>query len=127
MTLPSRSITVKIGPNEYEIPFPKNGALIDMEVMKINLSKDTHSKMIFGTSSTSERAYLLIEAIVTFSVLIPRLKEDLAVKSLLDLDPYQSKELVNVYVKQFYPWFQEWMKIINEDEAEVKTDAPANS
>jgi hypothetical protein len=122
--LPAKSITIKIGENEYEVKFPNNGQIIDMETMKINLTKDTHRSMLFNVTASAERAYLTVEAIVTFSVLIPKLKDDLVVKSLLDLDPYQSKQLVKAYSEQFYPWFKQWMDIVNEDD-EVK-DAGAN-
>lgn len=118
MSLPSRTISIKIGENEYEVKFPNNGALIEIEQLKINLSKGTHDTMANVPTVTAERAYLTIEAISTFSVLIPSLKKDLNKASLLELDPYESKQIVNAYIKQFFPWYKQWMDLINKDEDE---------
>ena len=112
--MPEKQISVSIGQNTYSIKFPNNGQLIDMERMKIQLTDGTHKTMMHGSSSSSVQAYLLVDAIATFTVLIPELKTDLNVNSLLDIDPYQSKKIVKEYVDKFYPWFSDWMKLINE-------------
>lgn len=110
--LPSRSIKVTISNREYSIKFPNNGQFIDIERNKIDLSNGNLKNMLFGTPS-GQLAYILIEAVATFSILIPDLVKDLDVKSLLELDPYQSKQLVSAYEKHYYPWIEKWREVIN--------------
>jgi|LakMenEpi03Aug12_release.lakeMendotaPanAssembly.Ray.scaffolds.fasta_scaffold1052099_1 hypothetical protein len=111
-SLPSKAITVTIGENDYEIKFPSNGALIDIEAMKISMSNGTHRDMVYTESG--QISWTLIEAISTFNVLIPQLKKDLAVSSLLELDPLQSKTIIKAYNKVYYPWISQWRKVIND-------------
>lgn len=121
--MPSRTLHIEIGDNPYEIKFPTNGQLIDIERMKIQLTNGTHKDMLSTMQPSTMQAYLLAEVIATFTVLIPDLvKKDIATKSLLDLDPIQSKPLVKAYTKQYYPWFNSWMNVINEDEVEEQED-----
>lgn len=111
-SLPAREISVTIGSNTYSIKFPTNGQLIDIEAMKISVSNGTHRDMIY--SELGQISWTLVEAICTFNVLIPQLKKDLAVGSLLELDPIQSKSIIKAYNKTYYPWIQQWKMVINE-------------
>lgn len=113
--MPAKSVDVTIGENTYTINFPTNGQLIDIERRKINLTDGTHKEMLTSGQQSTQQAFLLVEAITTFSVLIPDLVKNLNVKSLLDITPMQSKGMVNEYIKKYYPWFTQWMTIINED------------
>lgn len=122
LSLPSRTISINIGDRQYSVKFPNNGQFIDIERAKLDLSSGNLKNMLFGTT-TGQLAYMLIEAIATFNVLIPDLAKDLDVKSLLDLDPYQSRELIVAYEKQYFPWIEQWRKIINapiQDEEDKK-------
>lgn len=122
LSLPSRTISINIGDRQYSVKFPNNGQFIDIERAKLDLSSGNLKNMLFGTT-TGQLAYMLIEAIATFNVLIPDLAKDLEVKSLLDLDPYQSRELIVAYEKQYFPWIEQWRKIINapiQDEEDKK-------
>lgn len=125
LELPSRAIEVEINGTKYPIKFPSNGQFIDIERMKIDLTNGNLKTFIFGTPN-NQMAYLLTEAIATFSVLIPDLAKDLSVKSLLDLDPFQSKPLLKAYENVYYPWIEAWRKVINEvveqDEEENKNE-----
>ena len=125
LQMPSRDIKVKIGTNEYTIKFPTNGQLIDMESLKIQMTSGANKEMLFGTASARE-AYLINEAVATFQVLIPDLKKDLEVKSLLDLDPLQSKSIHKAYEK-YYNWMEEWRKVLNQEEKKEEDDTKGAS
>lgn len=118
-SLPSDKIKIKIGSNEYEIKYPNNGQLIDIERMKIQMTAGTHKEMIYG-SGIAPLAGLLTEAIATFSILIQDLSKDLNVSSLLELNPYQSKTILKAYEKSYYPWISEWNKVLDEEFSEVE-------
>ena len=126
MDTPSRTVKIQIQNNSYDVSFPNNGQLIDIESLKIKMSNDTHGQMLFGTSNSSNAAYILVETIATYSILIPQLKQDLKVKSLLDLDFLQTKELTRTYNKIFYPWYKSWWDYINKPE-EKEQDGEADS
>jgi hypothetical protein len=113
--LPAREIKISISGNTYNVKFPNNGQLIDIESRKVQLSGGTQKDLMLSQSPSAAQAFILIETIATFSILIPELKDNLNV-SILDLDPFRSKELVKQYTKVFYPWFKQWMDIINSDD-----------
>ena len=120
----SKTITLKIQDNEYEVSFPNNGQLIDIEVMKQGLSKGTQDSLLNGLGINANLAWMTIEMIATFTILIPDLTKSLqGVNSLLELDPIQSKELRKVYVDQYYKWYNEWMSEINDD-TEKEDESP---
>lgn len=112
--MPAKTVDIQIGENTYKVNFPNNGQLIDIERRKITLTDGTHKDMLMGMSSGTQQAFMLVEAITTFTVLIPKLSTDLNVKSLLDLDPMQSKKIVHQYTSKYYPWFSSWMDVVNE-------------
>jgi hypothetical protein len=72
---PSEQIRLTIGKNIYDVKLPDTGTLIDLEQAK--------SRIIPPRSNTdgSLWAYNLAIAIETFRLLIPKLEEDMNVKS----------------------------------------------
>lgn len=86
--------------NEYEIEFPNTGKLIDLEQRKSRLVPPS-------VSNASVWAYNLAIAIETFRTLIPKLEDDINVKSFESMDLMHSRELVKVYLEEFKPWFDE--------------------
>lgn len=111
--VPAMEIKITIGINEYPIKFPKNSSLIDIESAKIRMTGGTSKDMVYGGAS-GQRAYLTVEAIATFEVLIPSLSKDLLVPSLLDLNMQQSQSILKAYEK-YYEWMKEWREFLNED------------
>lgn len=111
------SISIKIGVNEqdYDIKYPTIGQLIDIEKLKIKYSDGTSSQMIFG-GENAIKAFMFTEAVAIFTILVPKLKEDLNLKSLFDLTSIQAKSMLKAYEK-YHTWMQEWKEIENaEDE-----------
>lgn len=106
-------LTLVIKDNTYKVKFPDTGKLIDLEQAKSLIQAPNNS-------SASLWAYNLALAITTFRFLIPKLQEDLNVKSFDRLELMESQELVKVYIKTFRPWFDSWINkvsdIFDEDE-----------
>lgn len=115
----SEKKALKIFENEYEVTLT-NGSLIDIEKLKVQLSSGTHTAIGNSNTVTSDRAYVTIEAIATFTVLIPQLKKDLVVPSLLDLSPIKTKVIIKAYLEQFFPWFKDYMDFVNSEGEEEK-------
>lgn len=114
LEMPSNTITVKIGPNDYDIKIPTNGQFIDIETRKAKLTDGSHSQMLFG-GGAAQQAYMLTEVAATFTILTPKLLTDLNVLSILDLDPIQTKSLVKAYTEVVYPWLTQIRAVANED------------
>jgi len=117
--MPSDKIKVKIGPNEYTIDFPNNAQLIDIEASRIRMTGGTVKDMIQGNTAAMS-AYITVEAIATFEILVPKLKTDLNCKSLLNLNPQQSQSFLKAYEK-YYEWMDQWRVFLNQDIEEKKS------
>lgn len=117
--MPEKEIKVKIGPNEYTIKFPKTSQLIDIEAAKIRMTGGTIKEMPHGGTS-AQSAYLAVESIATFEILIPNLLKDLNVPSLLDLDMQQAQSHLKAYEK-YWEWMNRWREVLNAD-AESKDE-----
>jgi hypothetical protein len=113
LEMPAKTIKIRIEQNEYEIKMPTNGQRIDIESAKVRITGGASRDLMMGSTSAQD-AWILSEAITTFSILIPKLKEDLLV-NLMDLNALQSKSIVKAFEK-FYEWDQAWYKFLNQDE-----------
>ena len=96
------ALTVVLYGNKYVVKLPTNGHLIDIEATKARLSGGQHYKMLEGGDQAMQ-AFLLTEAIATVSVLIPEVRESNK-GPLVNLTPIESREIVQVYMKQLAPW-----------------------
>ncbi len=108
-------ITVKIEDNSYALKLPTVGQLIDIENMKSAIASSGFNLR----EESGAYANLMNDAVATFSILIPTLSKDLNAKSLYDLNLIQSKKVARAYVKEFKPWWDNWIKEINSDDEEV--------
>lgn len=116
--LPQRTTKVKIGSNTYEVGFPNTGEFIDIEVLKAKISQENYSGLIFNPQSNAKYATLLVDMIAVFNVMIPELKNDLNVKHILSMSMVESKQLVSAYQKQYMPFFESWIEVLNRQDEE---------
>lgn len=114
-----RTVKLSIQGNEYMVKFPNVKQIIDIEALKAAYSNNYYGSMIASGTVSAARALDYIDILSTFFILIPELREDLqGVESLEDLDPLKAAELRKVYRKQFQPWYDSWMKLIQDAEKE---------
>jgi hypothetical protein len=64
----------------------------------------------------------LVDTISFFWVLIPEIRQDLEVKSYVDIDPFIAKNLIKVYREQFKPWYENLYSELIKDE--IGNDVP---
>ena len=107
-----RKIKLKIQNNEYEVEFPNQGQLIDIETNKILYSQGQYMALIRQNNISSNLTVDLIEIAATFPILIPELKKDLKTDSIFELDIISCLELTEVYNNDFLPWYNSWWTII---------------
>ncbi len=120
--MPNKSIVIKIGQgsivNDYEIKMPSNGQRIDIETRKLQLTRGMHKDLVMGSASSVD-AYVLVEMIATFNVLIPQLAKDINFNSLLELDALQTRSFLKAY-EDYYKWDSEWREFLNQSFEEEK-------
>lgn len=122
LQMPPKSIALQIGAgsivNVYEVKLPNNGQRIEIETRKLQMTRGLHKDLILGNAS-SQDAYMLVEMVATFGVLIPELNKDINFNSLLELDALQSRSFLEAYVK-FYEWDKQWREFLNQSFEEPK-------
>jgi hypothetical protein len=120
MTFPSKSVSISIKSNTYQLNFPNTGQYIDIQCLKNKITSDNYNLLTNSNDSYVAYATLLVDMIAHFNILIPDLKKDLNVQSILGLDMLESKELLDCYTTQYLPFFNDWMKIITTQSTTVE-------
>jgi len=115
MKTPEKSITFSVLENEYKITFPNNGQYIELQSTKVRLSRDTYGALSGNYETSSQWAKYTIDMIAFMTILCPKLKEDLKVASLSELDMLSSKVLVKAYIEQIVPWLDEWETLLSTE------------
>jgi len=114
-----KQIKVNIQEKEYTINFPTTGQLIDIETMKVSISKGMYSGLVTTMSKSSLLSLDLIDSISTFIILLPSLREEMKFDNILDISPIDAQELVVIYKKVYFPWFAEWLEVMKKKEEEL--------
>ncbi|NIG54739.1 hypothetical protein [Chitinophaga sp. Cy-1792] len=110
--MPLRSVSVRIGNNDYTINYPNTGQLIDIDVLKAQFSGGNYEKLKYSYDAGFLRSAVTIDAVATLNVLLPQLKEDLTVKSLFALDRDKMEMVLSEYIAKIVPWFEEWDQLL---------------
>lgn len=113
--MPERKKTFKIKENSYEVEFPNTGGLMEIEILKTQLARGQYNELSNAGTVNSNYSRFIIDMIATFTVLFPQLKKDMNVKTISELKVEDSKILLQIYLKEVFPWIQEWMNLLNED------------
>lgn len=121
-SLPKRKIKIQVKENEYEISYPNTGGLIDIQISKSTLSRDQYESMLYQNGFSGQYSAMLIEMVSVFNTLAPKLKEDLKVRGFLELDVMDTKYLMDIYIKEVYPWMKEWEDILSTPMDQIKFD-----
>jgi hypothetical protein len=101
----ARKTTITILNNEYEIEYPNTGQQINIELLKAQIADGNYEAMRFSTNPLFQEQANKIDMIATFNTLIPKLKQDLSVKSIFDLSEEQGDVLLTAYLDQFMAWY----------------------
>lgn len=110
----NRTIEISIKDNKYIVSFPTVGQIIDIETKRSILSKGQYGNMIESKMQMSWNVLEIIDIMSYFQVLMPKLFDDLNIKSIEELDAIDFVEVVDAYREQFLPWYNDWAKKFNE-------------
>lgn len=120
MTTPNKKLSFKIEDNDYEVTFPNNGEFIEIESMKSKLSRGEYASISDNLTLEAQIAKYTVDLIAFFGTCCPKVRTDLKVDSLSELDMLSSKKILKVYVDEILPWLKLWIEVINSNEEEVK-------
>jgi hypothetical protein len=114
--IPSRKCTFKIEDNEYIAEYPNTGQYIEMMRLRHLLASNNYSVLVTAVTEADQRARYTVEMMAFCMVCCPKLKEDLKVQSISELDMLVSKKLLKVYIDTILPWLTEWETILSVDD-----------
>lgn len=109
----NRKLTFQVKNNSYTVEFPTVGQFIDIESLKVSVSKGEYGNLIRSGTSAGFDALELIDVACYFKVLCPKLAEDLG-RPYEDLDAIDFLELRQVYREKIKPWLNGWYKLFKE-------------
>lgn len=99
---------------KYTVEFPDTGDLMDMASLKSRLLDGQHEALSRSMQIDSRLALTISEAVAFLNVNCPDLQRSLNVKSLLDLNLIDMREIAGIYLKDISPWYIDWIKKLNE-------------
>lgn len=123
---PESSIKVKLYETEFEIKYPNSGQVIDIAVLKAKLSENQYTALSSQFSAEAPLALRLIDVYAFLTVMVPNFRENLAKKSLYELETFESIELVHIYDSQINPWLEKWTEYINNRIKELKENTKSS-
>lgn len=109
----SRQIEVEIAKNNYSIKFPNSGELMDIDLLKVQITNGRYDSFKFSLNPSFQNTALKVDAVAFFNTMVPKLKKDMTVKSFFDLEEEQLQVLVKVYEDEILPWLEEWMTVLS--------------
>lgn len=98
-------LSFRVKSNSYEIEFPNIGQFQTIESLKQVLSKGMYSALMTTSTVSAFEVLDMVDMESYFSVLCPKLIEDLKCKTFGDLGLEDYKELKTVYQESFMPWW----------------------
>jgi hypothetical protein len=108
----SRSIDVEIRQNIYNVKFPNSGELMDIDLLKLQITNGRYDSLKFSLNPSFQAQALKVDAVAFFNTMLPKLRTDLAVKSIFDLDEDQMLVIVKAFEDTVLPWFEEWQTVL---------------
>lgn len=115
-----KQITLTIGSNEYVAKFPNSGQLMDMDILRAQITNEKYEYFKYSLTPSFQKTALKADMIAAFNTVIPQLKKDLNVTSLFLLEEDQMNDLIKVYTEDFLPWFEEISDVLNKPKDSLK-------
>ena len=118
-----QSIVVTILGKDYTIEYPNVGQVYQMEAVKQLLGKGYYNSILAAPTRLAQAAADAIEIEALFSVLSPKLLDDLKVKSFGDLGLDDFRIIQEEYKTVVYPWLVEIGKLLTPDNSEKEENS----
>lgn len=94
---------------KYTINYPTVGEMLAIENEKNRISEGRYSSYNSRFDDEGIIVKTMIDAMATFTVLIPQFGTDLNVKSWKELPMNQMAEIITQFTKIYSPWYTDWL------------------
>ena len=109
------TISLNIKGHDIPLTFPNTGQFRAIEVQKSLLSYGAYNAMVKSNTRNSNFALDMIDVQATLSVLYPKFEDEVLKCSFAELGVKDFIELNKVYKNEVVPWFNGWLKMIDEN------------
>ena len=118
----NKELEFKVKGNVYKIKFPNVGEYIDIQTMKMSLSRNQYGSMERAFLPSMQRALNMVDIESILTVLCPDLVKNLVPEGFSKLGLKDYKELEGAYSEQIVPWWKEIEDIFTPEKEEKKTE-----
>jgi len=115
---PQKTQKIHYKGTDYELTFPNTGQLMDLAVMKAQLSDGNYNIISNMPALADNLAQFSIDTVTHLTVLCPELLRNLNVKTYSEMELMDMKELIKLYIKDILPWMNSWYNVLNDIDAE---------
>jgi len=77
---------------------------------KIRITDGYYGKIATSPLMSSFNTANIVDMVATFRVLKPEIEKSVEGENFSTLNIFDAKELLEVYINEFSPWYSEWMK-----------------
>lgn len=93
------------------VNFPNVGQMIDMEALKQSVTGNKYGSMSASGVKSMFFALDMVDALVFFEVMCPKMKRLMNIKSFTEIPPEEMKPVVDAYKVHVAPWYN---KLLND-------------
>lgn len=103
-----REVILEVAGNSYPIKLPNMGQLIEIEMIKAQITNGTYGQIVGNMSALGVMSLDMVDMIATLNVLCPTMLSDMKVDNWAQLDVFDILEIYRGYAESVSPWFKEF-------------------
>ena len=115
---PSSVIKIEYKGTTHELKFPNTGEMMDLAILKVQLSQGNYSRIANTTLLGDKLAQFSVDTIAHLTVLCPDLIKSLNVASYSEMEMTDMALLINIYLESILPWMNSWYNLLDKIGAE---------
>lgn len=122
-----REIKFNIGEKNFTAKFPNVGQMIDIESLKQALTSNRYGTMSASGVKSMYIALDLVDAVAFFQVCVPTVSKHFDIKNYANLQLDEVRDIVQAYLLQIKPWFDDLVKQLYLESGNGGNDAKQES
>lgn len=123
----AKTVKVSLNGKDYIVGMPNVGQQMEIESLKMSLTNNNYGEMAKSGLRTHQYNLDLVDGLSYFSILIKDFRKDMKVESLMDMDAFLGKHVVQAFRKQFNPWYKAFVEELHKGVFEDETAQEAKA